>query len=296
MSSSVAGIKVGMAALLDRVDQMASMDWRVAPVPWRHHLATPGRPLKVGYYTEDGIFPPTPGMVRGVEEAVQLLQKAGHQVEQWRPPGLTGINSLWGEFVLADHGHYFRKGLAKEQVDQSMIFVSIRSYTPALLHWLAGKLLNLFSPSLSRMWSGGAELTRDLWLANGRKDAATYQLTRAWEEKGFDVLICPAFSFPAPPPQYPAWLMPGGSYVGVWNVAGNPAGVIPVTKENSIDQANLDKYPVSGDICHRWARDATRGATGCPIGIQVVGRHFQEEVVIHAMQTIEELVQESATN
>ena len=32
---------------------------------------------------------------------------------------------------------------------------------------------------------------------------------QAWEEKGFDVLICPAFSFPAPPPDYPAWLMPG---------------------------------------------------------------------------------------
>ena len=28
----------------------------------------------------------------------------------------------------------------------------------------------------------------------------------------------------------------GGSYVGVWNVAGNPAGVVPVTKENSTDQ------------------------------------------------------------
>ena len=35
---------------------------------------------KVGYYMEDGIFPPTPGMVRGVEETVQLLKKAGHQV------------------------------------------------------------------------------------------------------------------------------------------------------------------------------------------------------------------------
>ena len=79
-------------------------------------------------------------------------------------------------------------------------------------------------------------------------------------------------------------LLIGGSYVGVWNVAGNPAGVIPVTKENSTDQvnihtniwnyqtqqtytnimpgkhknhlknsnqANLDKYIVSGDICHR---------------------------------------------
>ena len=34
------------------------------------------------------------------------------------------------------------------------------------------------SPELCRMWSRGAEMTRDLWLANGRKDAATYQLTR----------------------------------------------------------------------------------------------------------------------
>ena len=70
----------------------------------------------------------------------------------------------------------------------------------------------------------------------------------------YDVLVCPAFSFPAPPPGYPAWLMPGamstsptsstssststtsstsspgGSYTGVWSVAGNPAGVIPVTR------------------------------------------------------------------
>ena len=36
-----------MTALLDKADQMASMDWRVAPVPWRQHLANPGRPLKV---------------------------------------------------------------------------------------------------------------------------------------------------------------------------------------------------------------------------------------------------------
>ena len=37
-----------------------------------------------------------------------ITAKSKDQVEQWRPPGLSGINSLWGEFVLADHGHYFR--------------------------------------------------------------------------------------------------------------------------------------------------------------------------------------------
>merc|ERR1719402_1680267 len=99
-----------------------------------------------------------------------------------------------------------------------MRFISIRSYIQKPLHWLASFFLTWISPSMVEFWTGGAEMTRDLWLANGRKDAATYQLTRAWEEKGFDVIICPAFSFPAPPPDYPAWLMPGGSYVGVWNV------------------------------------------------------------------------------
>ena len=45
-------LQVGMAALLDKADQMASMDWRVAPVPWKESLASPGRPLKVPLHVE----------------------------------------------------------------------------------------------------------------------------------------------------------------------------------------------------------------------------------------------------
>ena len=92
-------LKVGMMALLEGTERMAALDWRVAPVPWRNNLANPGRPLKVsaaklkqklckfrklqiGFYTEDGIFPPTPGMSRAVRETVDLLQKAGHEVSE----------------------------------------------------------------------------------------------------------------------------------------------------------------------------------------------------------------------
>ena len=50
--SNVMFLQVGMAALLDKADQMASMDWRVAPVPWRESLASPGRPLKVPMHVE----------------------------------------------------------------------------------------------------------------------------------------------------------------------------------------------------------------------------------------------------
>ena len=76
----------------------------------------------------------------------------------------------------------------------------------------------------------------------------------------------------------------------------------------SIDFACFHRFLLS---LQRWARDATVGAEGCPIGVQVcitensnhletfllkmvfmqvVGRHFQEEMVIHAMKTIEELL------
>ena len=59
-----------------------------------------------------------------------------------------------------------------------------RSSTPQSLHWLVSQLMRLFSPSLARIWSCGAELTRDLWLANGSKDRAICALTEEWQEKG----------------------------------------------------------------------------------------------------------------
>jgi len=183
MSSSVKGLEVGMMALLEGTEKMAALDWRVAPVPWRNHLANPGRPLKIGFYTKDGIFPPTPGMSRAVQETVDLLKKAGHEVEEWTPPCLEAICNLWLDFGLADQGYFFTKTMANEHVDQSMRFMSIRSNVPKPLHWLVSFFLPWVSPSMAEFWTGGAELTRDLWLANGRKDAAIYKLTRAWEEK-----------------------------------------------------------------------------------------------------------------
>ena len=84
----------------------------------------------------------------------------------------------------------------------------------------------------------------------------------------------------------------------IHNVIGCPAGIIPVTKETKEDQARLKDYPVREDLVYRVAKSAALGAEGCPIGVQVAGRHFQEEMVLHAMGIIEELVRaaESSSN
>ena len=72
MSASVAGLEVGMRALLEEARRMASRDWRVAPVPWDQSLYNPGRKLRIAYYEEDGLFPPMPGVKRALR-VIKLL-------------------------------------------------------------------------------------------------------------------------------------------------------------------------------------------------------------------------------
>ena len=66
MSASVAGLEVGMRAVLEEVRRMSARDWRVAPVPWNNSLHKPGRKLRIAYYEDDGIFPPMPGVKRAL--------------------------------------------------------------------------------------------------------------------------------------------------------------------------------------------------------------------------------------
>ena len=42
--------------------------------------------IQIGFYTKDGIFPPTPGMSRAVRETVDLLKEAGHEVSENTSP------------------------------------------------------------------------------------------------------------------------------------------------------------------------------------------------------------------
>jgi len=290
MSSSVAGLEVGMKALLQESSKMASLDWRVAPVNWSEEKFKPGRKLKIGYYLDDGIFPPTPGIVRGVKEVVELLATAGHEVVPWTPPNLIDIFEVFTNFLLADKGHFFLKTMNDEVIDQAIEINAMNYKTPLKIKKVVAFLISFVSLKLSKFWAAGVQLSREQWMENAKKDRMIYELMQAWENNGFDVILCPAFSMPACPPSYCSRLLPAASYTSVYNLVGCPAGILPVTKENSSDQAGLADYPVNTDLCHRFARDATLGAEGCPIGVQVVGRHFQEELVLHAMGLIEELV------
>ena len=131
---------------------------------------------------------------------------------------------------------------------------------------------------------------------NAEKDEMIYNMMREWERQGFDALISCAFPLPAIAPKYCSSVVPGNikqktvsitklykfylpllysvplftaaSYTGIYNLLGNPAGVMPVTTVNAQDTAGLENYPTN-DIPFRVAKEACIGAEGCPLGIQV---------------------------
>merc|ERR1712126_652290 len=118
MSSSVYGVQLAMECFLTQAERLASLDWRVVPLPWQ--TVKLNRNLRIGYYTDDTLFPPTPGVSRAVREVVQLLADEGHSVEPWTPPQLGDLFRIFTNFLLADKGHYAVQNMKGEITDKAI--------------------------------------------------------------------------------------------------------------------------------------------------------------------------------
>ena len=72
-------------------------------------------------------------------------------------------------------------------------------------------------------------------------------------------------------------------------------GAVTITKQNEDDEDMMEEV-MKQDYMNRMVGKVAKGANGCPVGVQVVGRHFQEETVLHAMKLIETLKRNIGTN
>ena len=54
-------------------------------------------------------------------------------------------------------------------------------------------------------------------------------------------------------------------------------------------QESMKDYPSSGDFCFSRIQNACKGATGMPLNLQVIGKPFQEELVLHVMKEVDKI-------
>jgi Asp-tRNA(Asn)/Glu-tRNA(Gln) amidotransferase A subunit family amidase len=219
-------------------------DTCAAPVPLHWPSEEEALKLKIGYFEDDGRTPVTPETRSAVRTAAEALRSAGFQVEPFRPDGLEAARQLWHKYFVVMGGMLIRPMFKGREADLSPTLKQFLEWSAAM-------------PALT------AQALLDAWLERDTLRAKFFA-----QMKRYPILLCPAAAIPAFRHGERAWQIEGKavSYLDAWsyteffNMLGNPAAVIPVS----------------------------RSPEGLPIGVQIVGRPWEEEQVLSVVAGLEQ--------
>jgi Asp-tRNA(Asn)/Glu-tRNA(Gln) amidotransferase A subunit family amidase len=207
------------------------------------------RAARIGFFEDDGRTPVTRETRSAVNRAASLLSSCGFRVDSFRPEGLEEARQLWWEFFGVAGGMILGPMLRGHESELSPILREFLSWTNAAPARLVGSQP---SESLLAAWMG-RDAVRERILVPMRK---------------YPVLICPTAAIPAFRHGEREWQVEGKTvkYLDAWsycewfNLLGFPAVVVPMGYSDE----------------------------GLPIGVQIVGRPWEEEVVLAVAAKLEE--------
>lgn len=212
-------------------------------------------PLKMGILWSDGMVGPHPPVLRGLRVVAEALKKAGHNVVDWEPPSQERATTLIGGFFSADgahdvHSHLDRSGepLIPDLED------GFKLKTPTEL--LKYQDLTLQGLEYEREYS-------DYWNSTQESDGQIV-----------DAVLMPVAPHAA--------VIPGkfyhGAYTDAMNVTNYSVVVIPTIRADANIDVFDDSYKPLGDLdTKNWKAYDPAIYDGAPVGIQIVGRRFEEE-------------------
>jgi Asp-tRNA(Asn)/Glu-tRNA(Gln) amidotransferase A subunit family amidase len=226
----------------------ADSDPCAAPVAVREIDDAVVRTINVGFFEDDGRTPVTRETRSAVGRAASLLSSCGFCVDPFRPEGLEEARQLWWEFFGVAGGMILEPMLRGHESELSPILREFQGWTKAAPARLIGSQPG---ESLLSAWLG-RDAVREKILVQMRK---------------YPVLICPTAAIPAFRHGEREWQVEGKTvkYLDAWsycewfNLLGFPAAVVPM---GSSDE-------------------------GLPIGVQIVGRPWEEEVVLAVAAKLE---------
>jgi fatty acid amide hydrolase len=257
------------------------------PVPWRDPPASGVTGLRVALLPEIDGFPPSPAIRRALEEAATALRARGASVEPWHHAPDTGEGIGIGlQLYLADGGAFTRQLLAGETPHPLVKGdLQLASLPNAGIRAMTATLRATGQRRVARIVRHVRRLSAREYL-DVLGDRITYErrFIAALGEGGYDLVLCPATPLPAVPHgtslKLPDLLGPSM----LCNVLGLPAGVVPVTRVRPGEESDR---PDSRDTALRAARTVEQGSAGLPVGVQIAGHHWREDLVLAAMQAVE---------
>ena len=252
-------------------------------IKWRQDVYERNGNLKIGYCLGSEYWPIPDCMKRAVIKAKEILEEKGHSLV---------------EFVLENE--------IKEVTERK---IAVYAYDQRDSNRLAGEEpLNLF-------YKFGSAMSMPNWLRRpyakyveyryGEKESFYYKslnvttyseylenimniklFKRRFFEKvkalDIDILLFPC-PFPAIPHYSSSELLPGFSYFAMFNILDCPVGSVPM----GVVEAHEQHYPLHDENWSKTMQEVMKNSVGLPIGLQVVGLPYSEEVTLRVMKELE---------
>ncbi|EGO24971.1 hypothetical protein SERLADRAFT_370184 [Serpula lacrymans var. lacrymans S7.9] len=272
---------------------------QTAPLPYREVLLP--TKLRFGYYTYDGVVRASPANKRAVLETVDALRKQGHECIEFRTSLPLEVMKVFVGLATADGYERILSHLGPDPKESSMFLSTIGPKLPGFVRnfvsWAAETFLN------DSMFASVLRLARKktvgeyIELADKRNKLIAAWNNEIWEEYNFDGIIAPVQALPTLPHGGCAYLSPIACATILYNIVDSPVGTIPVTRVD----------PAKDGLTEEWTPGAGGGSPilesrmykgteaiynpgamkGIPVGVQIVGKRWEDEKVIAMMHVVD---------
>ncbi|KAF9266912.1 amidase signature enzyme [Marasmius fiardii PR-910] len=276
-------------------------DYTLTPTPYRE--AELPKKMRFGYYTSDGFSKASPANQRAVTETVEALKKQGHEcIELTDFTFATGATAIFLGLTSSDGYRKLTSHLGPDPMEKSIWLPVYGSRVPGILRvivtWVVESILGdtTFGAVLraARIKSFGE------WsnFSVKRNEFIQEFYDKVWRQHNLDGLIAPVQSMPQMPHGGVAELNALASSTILYNLVDSPVGVLPVTfvdpSKDALTKEWTDCGPDEGSIMihKRIYKDQKPyydpvAMKGMPVGIQLVGKRFEDEKVLAMMEVVD---------
>lgn len=259
----------------------------VPPVPWPDPAQVAVEGLRIGFSIDNSMYPVSPAIRRAVEDAAAALAEMGAEVSPIAPPDPHEGAAIFLAAVSAGGSKDYAELLQRERPIPQVAGLLRGAKAPAPVRALLPRLLERRGQYAlaETMKHVGASSAADYWSVVEARTRYRDSFRLALERAGVDAVICPPVAVPAFTHGASEHLFPAVSYAFVYNVLGAPAGVVSTTRVRPGEEGHREP---SDDMSVRAGIEVEQGSAGLPVGVQVVGPHWRDDVVLVVMAALEE--------
>ncbi len=236
-----------LALLFETLSGQDDTDPNSAPVAHRAVSLEEARRVPIGWFEDDGVVPVTAETRAAVKQAARALERQGFTVKRFRPESLEAARKLWWVFFVQCGAMLYEPTIRGHEDELSPTFRDFLAIARAEVPLTGASL---------------ADFVLETWVESDKVRGRLLE-----EMREFPILLCPVCSTPAFRPFERSWTVEGKTvayldamrYTQWFNLLGGPAAVVPVSQSSE----------------------------GLPIGVQIAGRPFADELVLAVAAAVE---------